>query len=195
MSIEAYCVEGKSAVGDDYGYVTVLVSWKGHPIEKPTDREKTMVMWAHESVYGVVGSKVGDFVGCYGANSFLQEGVFTHRYIAKKLVDQFSGLKIKEVEWVKNPLEDTLASGKSRVKKAKWLPGSPVDLVHVVSDVYVAVSNPTAASTDFFTAFRRNKSKDGGYEGTWFCCTESAAKRLNAMEFQNLEICKSNIKG
>lgn len=35
-------------------------------------------------------------------------GVFTHREIAQRLMDTFTGLKIKELAWFENPREKTL---------------------------------------------------------------------------------------
>ena len=35
-------------------------------------------------------------------------GVFTHREIAQRLMDTFTGLKLKELAWFENPREKTL---------------------------------------------------------------------------------------
>src|SRR5699024_12545247 len=55
-------------------------------------------------------------------------GVFTHREIAQRLMDTFTGLKIKELAWFENPREKTLKNGKPRARRAKWLPEREVDL-------------------------------------------------------------------
>ena len=83
--------------------------------------------------------------------------VFTRRPIAEYLVENFTGLKYKELEWLENPLEKTLSSGKPRIKKAKWLPGHPADIVHLYSDAYIDADDQTSVATDFFTVFRNHK--------------------------------------
>jgi len=194
-SIKANHLDVKSVVGDDYSYVTIGVTWKGKKyLEIPTECEKTQVMWSHESHYGVVGSKVGDFIGCYGWASSLQEGIFTHRHIAKLLIEKFTGLKFNEVIWVENPLENTLSTGKPRLKKAKWLPEKGVDLVHLYSDKYIDVRNPTPFETDFFNVFRKEKGKID-YQNTWLMCTDKTAKELSKMNFTCLYIEKVTVKG
>ena len=55
-------------------------------------------------------------------------GVFTHRAIARRLMDTFTGLKLKELAWFENPREKTLKNGKPRARRAKWLPDREVDL-------------------------------------------------------------------
>ncbi len=70
-------------------------------------------------------------------------GVFTHREIAQRLAETFTGLKIKELEWFENPREKTLKSGKPRIRRAKWLPEREVDLVYLYSDHYLDARNPT----------------------------------------------------
>ncbi len=48
-------------------------------------------------------------------------GVFTHREIAQRLMDTFTGLKIKELAWFENPRENA-EKWKPRARRAKWLP-------------------------------------------------------------------------
>ena len=199
MSITANYIDVKSCVGDDYGYVTIGVTWKGKStLENPNECEKTKVMWSHESPFGVVGSKVSDFIGCYGQGSSNQEGVFTHRDIAELLCQTFTGLKYHELDWYENPLEKTLSFGKPRLKKAKWLPEKQVDLVHLYSDVYVDVRNPTHIETDFFTAFRWDGKANGwkrDIRHTWFMCSDTAAQKLISMRYTGLYIERKEIKG
>ncbi len=195
-SITAYNVNAKSVVNGDYSYVTIAVTWKGKKyLEKPTECEKTQVMWSHESPFGVVGSKVGDFIGCYGIDSASQEGLFTHRHIAPLLTETFTGLRYHELEWFENPLENTLSSGKPRLKKATWLPEKSVDLVHLYADHYVDVNNPVPIETDFFTVIRWNDGRLGRWQSTWLMCSEEAAKKLKKMDFTCLFIKKSTIVG
>ncbi len=192
MSITAYTVDARSVKGDDYGYVNIATTWKGKDMpSKPKEGEKIDAMWSHESVYGIIGPKVGDFIETYGVNASLQEGVFTHRSIAEKLLDLFSGLKMNEVQWRENPLEHTLKNGKPRVKKAKWLPEKEVDIVHLYSDTYIDVRSPCPITTDFFTAIRQEKR----HENNWFMCTEQAKEKLESIGFENLKIEKSTVKG
>ena len=197
-SFTAYNVQAASVVGDDFSYVTIAVTWKGKKyLEKPTECEKTQVMWSHDGPFGVVGSKVGDFIGCYGVDSFYgQEGVFTHRHIARSLMETFTGLKYNELEWHENPLEKVLASGKPRSKKAKWLPEKPVDLVHLYSDNYVDVNNPPPIETDFFTAFRWNDNSNtkNPWRANWFMCSDETAAKLKEMGFTCLTIERRSIK-
>jgi hypothetical protein len=195
MAITAYEVESRSFLGDDFSYVSIAVTWKGKDyLERPTECEKTKVMWSHDSIYGVVGSKVGDFIECYGQGANDQEGVFTHRHIAENLVNTFSGLKINELEWLENPLEKVLVSGKPRVKKARWLPDRDVDLVHLYSDVYVDVYNPVSVESDFFNVIRWDIVKHGKkWLCTWFMCNESTSKKLKKMGFKNLRVKKATI--
>ncbi|NDV94293.1 hypothetical protein D0T84_05080 [Dysgonomonas sp. 521] len=195
-SITAYKLDVKSVVDDDFSYVTVAVTWKGKKhLEIPTQCKKTQVMWSHESAYGVVGSKVGAFIGCYGEDASLQEGIFTHRHIAELLTEKFTGLKFNEVMWVENPLEKTLSTGKPRLKKAKWLPEKEVDLVHLYSDQYIDVRNPITSKTDFFNVFRINGTGKKSYQNTWLMCNEETAKKLEEMNFTCLYIEKSTISG
>ena len=93
-------------------------------------------MWADESVYGppAPGSKVGDFIQTWLMSSW-DCGVFTHREIAQRLMDTFTGLKIKELAWFENPREKTLKNGKPRARRAKWLPEREVDLVYLYVDM------------------------------------------------------------
>ena len=195
MQITAYNVESESFLDDDYSYVTLAVTWKGkNYLERPTECERTKIMWSHESLYGVIGSKVGDFIECYGQGASVKEGVFTHRHIAEKMADTFSGLKINELEWLENPLEKKLASGKPRTKKAKWLPDRDVDLVHLYSDTFVDVESPVHIETDFFTVIRWDIMKKGRKKlSAWFMCGEPASKKLRTMGFKNLSIKKATI--
>ena len=104
MSITAYKVEayGHDRTGADYGYVNIMYRYGGKKsCPRPEQCEKMEVMWADESVYGppAPGSKVGDFIMTWLMGSW-SCGVFTHREIAGRLADIFSGLKIKERERV-----------------------------------------------------------------------------------------------
>ncbi|TDY64565.1 hypothetical protein [Algibacter lectus] len=194
-SITANQIQVKSVVGDDYSYVTIGVTWKGKEnLEIPTENDKTQVMWSHESAYGVVGSKVGDFIGCYGESSSLQEGIFTHRNIAELLIEKFSGLKYNELIWHENPLEKKLKSGKLRAKKAKWLPEKEADIVHLYSDQYIDVRNPKPEKTDFYVVYRENKGKSN-WRHTWLMCSDETATRLREFNFSCLYIEESTIIG
>lgn len=194
--ITAYRLDTKSVVDDDYSYVTVGVTSAGKKyLEVPTKTERTQVMWSHESEYGVVGAKVGDFIAHYGESASLQEGVFTHRHIAELLTQKFTELKFNEVVWVENPLEKTLSTGKPRLKKAKWLPEKEVDLVHLYSDQYIDVCNPTPVKTDFFNIFRINRTSKNSYQNTWLMCTEKTAKELIDLNYTCLYVTKSTIWG
>ncbi len=195
-SITAYYLDVKSVVNDDYSYVTVGLTWKGKKnLEIPTKCEKTQVIWSHESVFGVVGSKVGDFISHYGESSSLQEGIFTHRHIAEMLTQKFTGLKFNEVIWVENPFEKTLSTGKPRLKRAKWLPEKEVDLVHLYSDQYIDVRNPTTFKTDFFNVFRIDGTGKKSFQSTWLMCTDVTAKQLVEFNFSCLYIRETTIKG
>jgi len=187
MSITAWNVEAKSFKNDDYGYVNIATTWNGKDEPLKPNRGLTEAMWSHESLYGVIGSKVGDFIEVHGVNSSWQEGIFTHRSIAEKLISLFSGLKINEIQWRENPLEHKLNNGKPRTKKAKWLPEKEVDIVHLYSDVYIDVCNPQPITTDFFTAIRD--------ERPWFMCTRQAKEKLIKMDFENLKIIERTIQG
>lgn len=194
-SITANKVEAKSFIGDDYSFVTIAVTWKGKKyLEIPTETDKTQVMWSHESAYGVVGSKVGDFIDCYGESSVLQEGIFTHRNIAELLTKNFSGLKYNELIWHEKPLEKKLKSGKLRAKKAKWLPEKQVDLVHLYSDQYIDVRNPKPVETDFYVIFRENKG-GANWRHTWLVCSDETAKELKKLNFACLYIEEATIIG
>ena len=168
MSITAYKVEavGHDRTGKDFGYVNIMYRYgnkKSCP--RPDQCEKMEVMWADESVYGppAPGSKVGDFIQTWLMGSW-DCGVFTHREIAQRLMDTFTGLKIKELAWFENPREKTLKNGKPRVHRAKWLPDREVDLVYLYSDRYLDARNPSPAETDFFTVTRM----DAWGVSTWF---------------------------
>lgn len=118
-------------------------------------------------------------------------GVFTHREIAQRLMDTFTGLKLKELEWFENPREKTLKNGKPRARRAKWLPEREVDLVYLYSDHYLDARNPTPTETDFFTVTRM----DAWGMSTWFMCTPQAAEKLIAMDYDNLAIQETTIVG
>ena len=75
---------------------------------------------------------MGDFIQTWLMGSW-DCGVFTHREIAQRLMDTFTGLKLKELAWFENPREKTLKNGKPRVRRAKWLPDCEVDLVYLYS--------------------------------------------------------------
>jgi len=187
MSITAWEIEGKSFKDGDYGYVNIATTWKGKAEPSKPNGGVTEAMWSHESLYGVVGSKVGDFIEIYGVNASWQEGVFTHRNIAEKLMNLFSGLRMNEILWKENALGHKLNNGKIRTKKARWLPQREVDIVHLFSDTYVDVRNPQLVVTDFFTAVR-----DGQL---WFMCTYHAREKLEEMNFENLKIVERTIQG
>lgn len=195
-SIIAYNLDVISEIDGDYSYVTIGVTWKGKKyLETPTQCEKTQVIWSHESVYGVVGSKVGDFISHYGESSSLQEGIFTHRHIAELLTIKYSGLKFNELIWVENPLEKTLSTGKPRLKRAKWLPEKEVDIVHLYSDQYNDVNNQSPIETDFFNILRMDGTGKKSYKNTWFMCTKETAQQIDDMNFTCLQIKKSTIWG
>lgn len=131
MSITAYKVEavGHDRTGKDFGYVNIMYRYgnkKSCP--RPDQCEKMEVMWADESVYGppAPGSKVGDFIQTWLMGSW-DCGVFTHREIAQRLMDTFTGLKIKELAWFENPREKTLkmvnrvCTGPSGYQTGRWI--------------------------------------------------------------------------
>ena len=115
----------------------------------------------------------------------------THREIAQRLMDTFTGLKIKELAWFENPREKTLKNGKPRARRAKWLPEREVDLVYLYSDHYLDARNPTPVQTDFFTVTRT----DAWGVSTWFMCTPEAAGKLIVMDYDNLAIKETTIVG
>ena len=195
MSITAYKVEanGHDRTGKDFNYVNIMYRYGDKiPCPRPEQCEKIEVMWADESVYGppAPGSKVGDFIMTWLMGSQIC-GVFTHRQIAQRLMDTFTGLKIKELEWFENPREKTLKNGKPRVRRAKWLPDCEVDLVYLYSDHYIDAREPITIETDFFTVTR----KDAWGVSAWFMCTAKAAKKLVAMNFENLDVKETTIVG
>ena len=139
MSVTAYKVEavGHDRTGEDYGYVNIMYRYGNkQSCPRPDQCEKLEVMWADESVYGppAPGSKVGDFIKTWLMGSW-DCGVFTHREIAQRLMDTFTGLKLKELAWFENPREKTLKNGKPRARRAKWLPEREVDLVYLYSAI------------------------------------------------------------
>ena len=122
MSITAYKVEavGHDRTGKDFGYVNIMYRYGNkQSCPRPDQCEKMEVMWADESVYGppAPGSKVGDFIQTWLMGSW-NCGVFTHREIAQRLMDTFTGLQIKELEWFENPREKALKNGKPRARIA-----------------------------------------------------------------------------
>ena len=195
MSITAYKVEanGHDRTGRDFGYVNIMHRYGGkRPCPRPDPCEKMEVMWADERVYGppAPGSKVGDFIMTWLMGSW-NCGVFTHREIARRLSDTFTGLKIKELEWFENPREKTLKNGKPRVRRARWLPEREVDLVYLYADHTIDARDPTPAETDFFIVTRM----DPWGVSTWFMCTPETAGKLAAMDFENLDIQETTIVG
>ena len=195
MSITAYKIEaiGHDRTGEDYGYVNIMYRYGNkQSCPRPDQCEKLEAMWADESVYGppAPGSKVGDFIQTWLMGSW-DCGVFTHREIAQRLMDTFTGLKIKELAWFENPREKTLKNGKPRARRAKWLPEREVDLVYLYSDHYLDARNPTPVQTDFFTVTRT----DAWGVSTWFMCTPEAAGKLIVMDYDNLAIKETTIVG
>ncbi len=122
MSITAYKVEavGHDRTVEDYGYVNIMYRYGNkQSCPRPDQCEKMEVMWADESVYGPTapGRKVGDFIQTSLMGSW-DCGVFTTREIAQRLMDTFTGLKIKELVWFENPREKTLKNGKPRARRS-----------------------------------------------------------------------------
>ena len=122
MSITAYKIEsvGHDRTGKDYGYVNIMYRYGNkRSCPQPDQCEKMEVMWADESVYGppAPGSKVGDFIMTWLMGPW-NCGVFTHREIAQRLMDTFTGLKIKELKWFENPREKTLKNG---IRSRRWI--------------------------------------------------------------------------
>ena len=195
MSITAYKVEavGHDRTGDDFGYVNIMYRYGNkQPCPRPDQCETMEVMWADASVYGppAPGSKMGDFIQTWLMGSW-NCGVFTHREIAQRLMDTFTGLKVKELAWFENPRERTLKNGKPRVHRARWLPEREVDLVYLYSDYYIDAREPASAQTDFFTVTRM----DAWGVSTWFMCTPEAAEKLIAMDYDNLAVKETTIVG
>ena len=179
MSITAYKIEavGHDRTGKNFGYVNIMYRYGNkQSCPRPDQCEKMEVMWADESVYGppAPGSKVGDFIQTWLMGSW-NCGVFTHREIAQRLMDAFTGLKLKELAWFENPREKTLKNGKPRAHRAKWLPEREVDLVYLYSDHYLDARNPTPAGTDFFTVTRM----DAWGVSTWFMCTPGGRRETD----------------
>ena len=113
------------------------------------------------------------------------------REIARRLMETFTGLKVKELAWFENPREKTLKNGKPRVRRAKWLPEREVDLVYLYADHYLDARNPIPAETDFFIVTRM----DAWGVSTWFMCTPEAAEKLIAMNYDNLAVKETTIVG
>ena len=91
MSITAYKIEavGHDRTGKNFGYVNIMYRYGNkQSCPRPDQCEKMEVMWADESVYGppAPGSKVGDFIQTWLMGSW-NCGVFTHREIAQRLMD------------------------------------------------------------------------------------------------------------
>ena len=59
------------------------------------------------------------------------------------------------------------------------------------SDHYIDAREPTSAQTDFFIVTRM----DAWGVSTWFMCTPEAAKKLIAMDFNNLAVQETTIVG
>lgn len=121
--------------------------------ELPYDNKVTKCMWNNQPYSGgKLTNTVADFTGFFRYNSYLQEGLVTRRDIAEELTSRFSGLLYKEIEWVKNPLEDYSKPNKPRTKKPKWLPTEEVDLVHIYSMNYIEKSDIKSGNVpyDFF---------------------------------------------
>lgn len=79
---------------------------------------KLQVCWDN---YLAKGNNISDW--CY--SSYL----ICVRHVAELLMDKFSGLSLAELEWRKNPIEECAKN----VKRLKWLPKEPVDMVHIFS--------------------------------------------------------------
>ena len=176
---------------EDYGYVHIMYAW--HKTGTwDIDCKVIDVMWADECVYGttVHGSKVGDFIQTWLEGA--EYGIFTHRTIAQKLINEFSGLKIKELQWFENPYEKVLKSGKSRIKRPKWLPDEQPDLVYLYSDVRIDVNAPSEIKTDFFV-LHRTIPNDVANSGSWFMCSKQTAQRLKKLSYTNIEFRESTI--
>lgn len=131
MSITAYKIEavGHDRTGKNFGYVNIMYRYGNkQSCPRPDQCEKMEVMWADESVYGppAPGSKVGDFIQTWLMGSW-NCGVFTHREIAQRLMDAFTGLKLKELAWFENPREKTLKTaspvrtGPSGYRSGRWI--------------------------------------------------------------------------
>ena len=123
MSITAYKVEavGHDRTGEDYGYVNIMYRYGNkQSCPRPDQCEKIEVMWADESVYGppAPGSKVGDFIQTWLMGSW-DCGVFTHREIAQRLMDTFTGLKIKELLAGGESLPGCIGASPGRVCQAR----------------------------------------------------------------------------
>ena len=77
------------------------------------------------------------------------------------------------------------------MRRAKWLPEREVDLVYLYADHTIDARNPTPAQTDFFTVTRM----DAWGVSTWFMCASEAAKKLIAMDYDNLTVKETTIVG
>lgn len=160
MSITAYKVEavGHDRTGEDYGYVNIMYRYGNkQSCPRPDQCEKLEVMWADESVYGppAPGSKVGDFIKTWLMGSW-DCGVFTHREIAQRLMDTFTGLKLKELAWFENPREKTLKmvnrvrAGPSgyRSERSIWCISTPIT---ILTQENLLLPKPTSSPSQGWT--------------------------------------------
>ena len=195
MSITAYKIEavGHDRIGKDFGYVNIMYRYGNkQSCPRPDQCEK---MGGHvggrERLWAACSWQQGGRLYTDMADGSWDCGVFTHREIAQRLMDTFTGLKLKELAWFENPREKTLKNGKPRARRAKWLPDREVDLVYLYSDRYLDARNPSPAETDFFTVTRM----DAWGVSTWFMCTPEAAGKLIAMDYDNLAVQETTIVG
>ncbi len=169
---------------NDYDYVCLTTLWKGKK-KSNSPSEKITVMWSHENSYGVIGSKVGDFIDVY-LRTDEHEGIFVRRKIAIDLIECFTGLKICEVEFIENPKAKFLSKDKPRIKRAKWLPNEEVDIVLLYSNNYI-INETDQIKTDFFTVKRISTGDN------WFMCDENTATKLMKKGYSQLLIEQSDI--
>ena len=118
--------------------------------------------------------------------------MFTHREIAQRLMDTFTGLKVKELAWFENPREKTL-----KKRKAPCAPGQVAagagggSGVPLPPTAILTPEIPLPPETDFFTVTRL----DAWGVSTWFMCTPEAAENLIAMDYDNLAVKETTIVG
>lgn len=185
MAIEGYTLEAVGHIGDDFGFVSLDPNLgKDKVPDRVSDFDKTKVMWSASSTYGVIGSKVGDFIDTHGYNTSMLEGIFTHREIAEELMNLFTGLAYQELEWHENPLVHKTKGGKPRKGTPKWLPEREVDLVHLYSPVYIESKEPQEITTDFFTV---NRTVSYGIN-SWLMCTKEVYEKLKERNYTCLEL-------
>ena len=117
-------------------------------------------------------------------------GVFTHWEIAQRLMDAFTGLKLKELEWFENPREKTLKTANPvRAGPSGCRSGRRI----------WSISTPTTTLTPEIRlpqkpTFHRHKDGRLGREHLVYVYPQ-AAEKLIAMDYDNLAVKETTIVG